>query len=321
MMRRGGLALLLAAFAAAPLATPAQPAGKVPRVGFLANIRSPATAGFEEGMRELGYVDGRTVIIEWRLAQGRFDRLPELVQQLVALKVDVIVAPAPVYVEAATQATQTIPIVFALVDDPVARGFVKSLARPGGNVTGLSTIATELAAKRVEILREAVPHATRLGVLTSPGADARVHEMDRAAKAVGFRIEIASVSGPGELESALATLARKGVSAAIEAPGDPMFYQERRRIADLALKHRLPLLADARESVEAGALMSYGASFPDLMRRSASYVDRIIKGAKPADLPVQQATKFELLINLKTAKALGLTIPPVVLERADELIR
>jgi putative ABC transport system substrate-binding protein len=272
-------------------------------------------------MRELGYVDGRTVVIEWRLAQGRFDRLPELVRQLVALKVDVIVAPAPVYVEAAKQATQTIPIVFALVDDPVARGFVKSLARPGGNVTGLSSIAIELAAKRVEILREAVPHATRLGVLTNPGADATVHEMDRAAKAVGFGFEIALVSGPGDLESALATLARKGVSAAREAPGDPMFYQERRRITDLALKHRLPLLADARESVEAGALMSYGASFPDLMRRSASYVDRIIKGAKAADLPVQQATKFELLINMKTAKALGLTIPPSVLARADEVIQ
>ncbi len=321
-MRRTALGVALAVgILAAPPPAGAQQPKKMPVVGFLANIRSPATEGFQQGLRELGYVEGQTIMVEWRLAQGRFDRLPELAVELIALNADVIVAPASPYVRAAMQATKTIPIVFALVPDPVAAGFVASLARPGANITGLSSVAWDLAAKRLQILKETIPGARRIGVFTDVGAEPAVSEIERAAKALGIHLDVVTIREPKDLEAGFLAVSRAGAAAVIEVPGSPIFYAQRGKIADLALKKRLPILSDARESVEAGALMTYTASYPDLMRRSASYVHRILKGAKPADLPVEQPTKFELVINLKTAKALGLTIPQSVLLRADHVIQ
>lgn len=313
----------------APLAANAQQPGKIPRIGILASIRSPATEGFERGLRELGYVEGKNILIKWRLVQGKFERLPEYATELVRLKVDVIVAPAEVYVRAAQDATKTVPIVFALVSDPVAVGFVKSLARPAGNITGLSSIALDLQPKRLELLREAVAETRRIAVLTNLPASERDPRRDEgplravqdAARSLGVQIEVEAVQDPGELDSAFAAMRRQGAGAILELPGDPMFYAERRRIADLAIRSRLPMMCAAKESVEAGCLMFYGASYPDLIRRSAVYVDKIVKGAKPADLPVEQPTRFELIINLKAAKAIGLTIPRSVLLRADEIIQ
>ncbi len=327
-LRRIGLVVTLAlGVLAAPLAAEAQQAGKIPRIGVLASIRSPAIEGFERGLKELGYVEGKNIVIEWRLVEGKFERLPELAADLVRLKVDVILAPATIYVRAARDATKTIPIVFALVPDPVEAGFVASLARPGGNITGLSSIATELTAKRLELLKEAIPRLTRVGVLTNvpeaapPLRSVRNEQLQVAAESLRVQLQVQYVREAHDMEGAFSAMTRQGAGAVIALPGDPMFYAERRRIADLAIKSRLPVMCDAKESVEAGCLLFYGASAPDLMRRSAVYVDKILKGAKPADLPVEQPTRFELVINMKTAKALGLTIPRSVLIRADEVIQ
>ncbi len=324
------LVCLLAALSIllSPLAGDAQQPGKIPRIGVLANIRSPGTEGFERGLKELGYVEGKNILIEWRLVQGKFERLPEFAADLVRLKVDVIVAPAPAYVRAAKDATTTIPIVFALVPDPVAAGFVASLARPGGNITGLSNLQTELDAKRLELLKEAVPGLSRVGVLTNPPPPAVLRwELDLrrglegAARSLGLELHVREVREQKELDEAFSAMVRQSVGAILVLSRSPMFYAERVRIAELALKARLPTMSEFPESVKAGGLMVYAPSSPDLMRRSAYYVDKILRGAKPADLPVEQAEKFDLVINLKTAKAIGLTIPRHVLLRANEVIQ
>ncbi len=310
----------------APLAANAQQPGKIPRIGVLVNIRSPGTEGFERGLRELGYVEGKNILIEWRLVQGKFERLPEFAADLVRLKVDVIVAPAEGYVRAAKNATSATPIVFALVADPVAAGFVVSLARPGGNITGLSNIQGELNAKRLELLKEAVPKVRQVGVLTNPaGAGFPLAEvlkgLEVAARSLSVQLQVQYAREPHEIDGAFAAMNRAGATAVIVVSASPIFYAERARIATLALKAGLPTMSEFPESVVAGGLMSYAANTPDLMRRSAYYVDKILKGTKPADLPVEQPTRFELVINLKTAKAIGLTIPQSVLLRADELIQ
>jgi putative ABC transport system substrate-binding protein len=310
---------------AAPLATEAQRPARIPRIGFLANVRSPGTEAFQKGLHELGYVEGQNIIVEWRLAEGRFQRLPEFAAELVRLKVDVIVAPAPPYVQAVQKATTTIPIVFALVPDPVKTGLVASLARPGGNMTGLANNPVELQGKRVELLKEAVPGLARVAILTATpaiqtGGDDEVPEVERAAAALGIQPDVVTVARPEELDQAFTLMRAKRIGAVVEM-SRPMIYAHRQRIADLAVQTRLPMMCSAREYAEAGCLLYYGASFTDILRRSAHYVDKILKGAKPADLPVEQPAKFEFVINLKTAKALGLTIPPAVLARADELIR
>ncbi len=323
MERRTFLAGTGAVLLSAPLAAEAQQAGKVPRIGFLANVRSPATEGFQQGLREFGYIEGQNIIVEWRFAEGRFERLPELAEELVLLKVDIIVAPNPFYVEPARRATKSIPIVFALVPDPVGAGFVQSLARPGGNITGLSSVSDELAGKRLELLKEAVPRVNRVAFL----ADSRVpgvalRETEIAAHALGVQLDVFRIQDARsvkEMDNVFESMAMKGARAVIEG-SSPAFYAQRREIAALALKNRLPLMSAWVESPEAGGFMSYSASYPDLMRRSAVYVDKILKGAKPADLPVEQPTRFELVINLKTAKALGLTIPPPLLLRVDQVI-
>ena len=309
-----------------PIAADAQQPGKIPRIGVLASIRSPATEGFERGLRELGYVEGKNILIEWRLVQGKFERLPEFAADLVRLKVDVIVAPATPYVLAARNATATIPIVFALVADPVAAGFVASLARPGGNITGLSNIGGELNAKRLELLKEAVPKVRKVGVLTNPAGAGFplaevLKELEVAARSLGVQLQVQYAREPHEMDGAFAAMSRAGATAVIVVSASPIFYAERARIATLALKAGLPTMSEFPESVVAGGLMSYAANTPDLMRRSAYYVDKILRGTKPADLPVEQPTRFELVINLKTAKAIGLTIPQSFLLRADEIIQ
>jgi putative tryptophan/tyrosine transport system substrate-binding protein len=317
-MTRWVVALLALGLVAAPLAAEAQRAETVPRVGFLANSRSPGTEAFQRGLREFGYVEGQNLIVEWRFAEGNLQRLPELAAELVRLKVDVIVAPAPPYVQAAREATTTIPIIFTFVADPVKAGLVASLARPGGNITGLVHNPVEVHGKRVELLKEAVTGLVHVAVLTT-GVDDEVREVERAAASLGIRRDVVTVARPEEIDQAFTLMKAKRVGAVVEM-SRPIIYAHRQRIADLAVQTRLPMICSAKEYVEAGCLFYYGASFTDILRRSAHYVDKILKGVKPADLPVEQPTKFELVINLKTAKALGLTIPQSVLLRADQVI-
>ena len=298
----------------------AQQAGRLPRVGLLANVRSPAIEAFLEGLRQSGYVEGQNIRVEWRLAEGRFDRLPDLAAELVGLNVDVILAPGPPYVTAARKATTTIPIVFALVPDPVAMGLVASLARPGGNLTGLTNSEVEMQGKRVELLKELVPTLVRVAVLTNPGVDDRHAAVEQATASLGIQREVVTVARPDEIDHAFELMKGKGIGAVVELPRSPLFFAHRQRIADLALQSRLPAACYSKEYVEAGCLLYYGVSVQDVLRRSAQYVDKILKGVKPADLPVEQPAKFELVINLKTARALGLTIPPSLLLRADKVI-
>jgi putative ABC transport system substrate-binding protein len=317
------------AFLAAPFATEAQQPGKIARIGFLSlnmagNPRG--TDSFRQGLREHGYVEGRNVVIEYRDAERKFERFPALAAELIALKVDVIVAPSVVASQAAKQATKTIPIVFAGVADPVADGLVASLARPGGNVTGLSSLAPQLVAKRLELLKEAVPGVSRVAILWQPGSGMEgtdkktLKDAEVAARALGVRLQVVEARGPAELQRAYADMTRERANALVVL-GTPMFFTERERIAGLAIGNRLPAMFSTRQFVEVGGLMAYGASLDDLLRRTATYVDRLLKGAKPADLPVEQPTKFELVISLKTAKALGVTIPQALLLRADEVIQ
>ena len=267
----------------------------------------------------MGYIEGQNIVVEWRLAEGRLERLPELAADLVRLKVDVIVAPAPPYVQAARKATAAIPIVFALVPDPVGMGLVTSLARPGGNLTGLANNPVEVHGKRVEILQQAVPGLRRVAILTTGGGEDEVREVEHAATSLGIAHDMVTVARVDEFDNAFALMKEKGVGGVIEM-SRPLIYAHRQRVAELAIKAGLPMICSARESVEAGCLLYYGASFTEILRRSAQYVDRILKGAKPSDLPVEQPAKFEFVINLKTAKALGLTIPPSLLLRADQVI-
>jgi len=316
-----------------PLASDAQQPGKVPRIGVLSSGLRPGSPGsppsaflaFLQGLRELGYVEGKGIAIEWRYAEGKVERLPDLAAELVRLKVDVIVVNvcgAPL--NAARQATSTIPIIVAACnDDMVATGIVASLARPGGNVTGISKLTPELAAKRLELLKASVPRISRVAILWDPGyADfaADWRELRRAASVLGVTLQPVQIRGPEDLDGAFSTMTNEQADAVITF-SDVVTYQHRMRVADLAAKNRLPMMSPYREFVEAGGLMAYGPNIPDTFRRAATFVDKILKGTKPADLPVEQPTKFELVINLKTAKALGLTIPQSVLIRADEVIQ
>ena len=313
----------------APLAAEAQRPTKVYRIGILGNAppTTPAVArlyeAFAEGLRERGYMEGENLVIERRWAEGRFDRLPDLAAELVRLKVEVIVAgPTPPAV-AAKNATGTIPIVMWGVGDPVGQGLVASLARPGGNVTGLSfSVGWETFGKGLELLKETVPKVRRVAVLSNPANASHalaIENVKVAARSLGVQLQLLEARGPEEFEGAFAAMAKERV-AALLVPTDPVFFLHRARLAELAAKNRLPSVHSLREYVEAGGLMSYGPSLLDLLRRAATFVDKILKGAKPADLPVEQPTKFELVINLKTAKALGLTIPQSLLLRTDQVI-
>jgi putative ABC transport system substrate-binding protein len=307
---------------AAPLGIAAQSTGKIARIGYL----SPLTPGadtahreaFRQGLRTLGYVEGQNAVIEARYADGRFDRLPDLAAEIVRLPVDVIVAAPTPAIRAAQQATRTIPIVMAFSGDPVGDGFVAKLARPGGNITGHSATVAEMAVKRVEFLKAIVPKLSHVSYIVSPEVTRRaVTETEAAARTLGLQVSTIPVRDSSEVDRAFSTMHRTSVNGLVVTLTLPHHW---RQIVDLALKNGLPTVSGAREFVEAGGLMAYGPHFPDLFRRAATYVDRILKGAKPADLPVEQPTKFELVIGLKTAKALGLAIPPSVLARADEVM-
>jgi putative ABC transport system substrate-binding protein len=287
---------------------------------------SPHThEAFRQGLRDLGYVEGRNVVIEDRDAEGKFERLPALAAELVALKVDVIVAPNTAAALAAQQATKTIPIVFAVAADPVTSGLVTSLARPGGNVTGSSILAPELVGKRLELLTQAVPGVSRVAVLWQPGGAGEGTEKDMlkgaevAASALGVRLQFVEARGPADVDRAFSEMTRARAGALTVLPS-AMFGSQRRRLVDLAAKNRLPAVYTSREFVDAGGLMAFGPNQADLYRGAATYVDKILKGAKPGDLPVEQPTTFELVINLKAAKAVGLTIPQSVLARADHIV-
>jgi len=325
-MRLIGLAVILAVSVLSPLAAGAQQPGKVPRIGFLgatsAFTEKSRIEAFRQGLHELGYVEGENIVIEWRWAEGKFDRLPVLAAELVRLNVEVIVTGGSTSSGAAKKVTTTIPIVMAQTNDPVGSGFVASLARPGGNMTGLSTFAPELSGKRLELLKEVVPKLSRVAVFgdsTTPGNAQALKETELAARALKVQLRYLDILGPKDIETAFRE-ASKGRADAVLVLGAPVLISPRRQIADLTVKNRLPAAYPVAEYVEDGGLMSYGVSVSDLYRRAATYVNKILKGAKPADLPVEQPTKFELAINLKTAKALGLTIPQSVLGRADQVI-
>jgi putative ABC transport system substrate-binding protein len=333
MMIRGVavIAVLALSLLAAPLAAEAQQAAKVARIGYL----SPNLAtgphlreAFRQGLRDLGYVEGRNLVIEYRDAEGKVERLPALAAELVALKVDVIVTEGgnTVVPLAAKQATRTLPIVFATAADAVGSGLVTSLARPGGNVTGLDSLSTELVGKRLELLTQAVPGVGQVAVLWLPGVYGERTEKEMltgaevAARGLKVRVQfVEATRDPADLGRAFSDMTRARAGALTVLPNN-MFRREHRRLLDLAARHRLPAVYPWRDLVDTGGLMSYGASLTDLSRRAATYVDRILKGAKPGDLPVEQPTKFELVINLKTARTLGLTIPPSVLSQADQVI-
>ncbi|HXV78492.1 MAG TPA: ABC transporter substrate-binding protein, partial [Candidatus Binatia bacterium] len=278
---------------------------------------------FRRGLRELGYVDGKNVVIEWRSAEGKGDRLPTLAAELVGLKVDVIITGGPTSNRAAKEATSSTPIVMAFDNDPVGNGFVASLARPGGNITGLSTLAPEISGKQLELLKETVPRFSRVAVFgtsTNPGNIQSLKEMEFAARALGVQLQYLDVLGPKDIGTAFRAASNERADAVLVLAGS-IFNSHRTQVVELALKNRLPAIYPYPEFVRDGGLMTYSVSITDLFRRAAVFVDKILKGAKPADLPVEQPTKFELVINLKTAMQIGLTIPPNVLARADKVIR
>jgi putative ABC transport system substrate-binding protein len=330
MMIRGValIAVLALSLLAASLAAEAQLPAKVARIGYLSpNVAADPhlREAFREGLRDLGYIEGRNLVIEYRDAGGKPERLPALAAELAALKVDVIVAAYTHGALAAKQATGTLPIVFAAVGDPVGSGLVTSLARPGGSVTGTSGRAPELVGKCLEQLKQAIPGVRRVAVLWQPGAFGEGTERDMlkgaevAARALGVRLQFVEARGPADFDTAFSDMTRARADALTVLTGG-MFIGERRRLVDLAAKNRLPAVYAWRVFVDAGGLMAYGPDLAVMFRRAATYVDKILKGTKPGDLPVEQPTKFELVINLKTAKALGLTIPPSVLGRADHII-
>jgi ABC-type uncharacterized transport system substrate-binding protein len=329
MNRRTFLCGLALGTLAAPLGVTGQQVGKVARIGYLPlNLAGGPDLheAFRQGLRDLGYVEGRNLVIEYRDAEGKPERLPALAAELVALKVDLIVAPSTPAARAARQATTTLPIVVPNMGDPVWDGLVASLARPGGNITGLTVFTLELVGKRLEQLKQAVPGLSRVAVLWQPGVFGEPTEKEMlkraevAGQALGVRLQFVEARGPDDFDQAFSDMTRARAGA-LTVLGSAMLFNERRRLVDLATKHRLPTVFPWRQGVDAGGLMSYGPNGPDLFRRAATYVDKILKGAKPADLPVEQPTKFELVINMKTAKALGLTIPQSLLLRADEVIQ
>jgi ABC-type uncharacterized transport system substrate-binding protein len=323
-MKRLALALLSLALLAAPLAAEAPPAGKMAQVGFLFPGPLPPRTHpwdtFRQAFRELGYAEGQNIILQLRLPAQEGDPLDNLAAELVRLKVDVIVAVSDRAIRAARQATSTIPIVMCPATDPVEQGFIASLAHPGGKITGLANFNVELAAKRLEILREIVPKVSRIAVLWASGTEAAVRAAEVAARSIGVELLSLEASRSADLEKAFEAAAN-GRAGALLVPGGPALFGLRARVTELALKHRLPALYYLPSFVYAGGLVVYGPSDTEYYRRAAVYVDKILKGAKPADLPVEQPTKFELVVNLKTAKALGLTIPPSLLQRADEVIQ
>jgi putative ABC transport system substrate-binding protein len=310
-----------------PVSAEAQQSKKVPRIGYL-SVLSPSSdsdriEAFRQGLRDLGYVEGTSVRIEFRYVDGKLDRLADLAGELVRLNVDVIVAGGSTAIRATKNATKSIPIVMAHGSDPVELGYVASLARPGGNITGLTHLAPELGGKRLELLKDIVAQLSRVAVLTDPGTGGhgpQIKELEVAAPALGLQLRPMEVRAPDELESAFSAMAKWRAGAFIGLQ-QPTLDRLRQRIVNLAAKNRLPAMYPNSEYVETGGLMSYAADIAAMFRRSAVYVDKILKGAKPADLPVEQPTKFEFIVNLKTAKQIGLTIPPNVLARADKVIR
>jgi ABC-type uncharacterized transport system substrate-binding protein len=329
MERRTFLSVITSGLLAAPLAAEAQQVGRLPRIGVLAT-RTAGDARLEgllQGLRDLGYVEGRNLLIEYRDAEGKTERFPALAAELVSLKCDVIVTTGGTLAAQATKrATTTLPIVFASVGDAVAEGLVTSLARPGGNVTGLTVAATELVSKSLEVIKQAVPGVNRVAMLFKPDAmpdsakKDRLKAADVAARALGVRLQIVEARGAEDFDRAFSEMTRARADA-LAVPAINLFNLERRRLVNLAAQNRLPAVYPNRDFVDAGGLMSYGPNLADMARRAATYVDKILKGAKPGDLPVELPTTFELVINLKTAKALGLTIPPALLGRADEVIQ
>jgi putative ABC transport system substrate-binding protein len=306
----------------------AQQPAKVPRIGYLSGSYLSAVAfrtdAFRQGLRELGYVEGKNIVIEWRSAEGKADRGPALAAELVRLKVDIIVTDGPGSTRFAKEATNMIPIVMAQDPDPVGNGFVASLARPGGNVTGLSTLRPEISGKRLELLKEIVPKLSRVAVFgtsTIPGGAQSLREIELAAGAFGVKLQYVEVLAPKDIEPAFRAAGKGRADAVLMLVTGPVALPHRTEIAELAVKSRLPVIYERAIYVEAGGLMNYGVSLTDLDRRAATYVDKILKGTKPADIPVEQPMKFEFIINLKAAKQIGLTIPPNVLVRADKVIR
>jgi ABC-type uncharacterized transport system substrate-binding protein len=323
MHRRAFLRTFALTLLSAPLAADAQP-GRVYRIGYLSPW-SPSdgmSRPLRDTLRQLGYVEGQNLLIEARFADARVDQLPGLAEDLVQRKVDVIVTAERLATQAAKQATTTIPIVMASGGDPVGTGLVTSLAQPGGNVTGVTSLTGALSEKRLELLKEAIPKLSRLAVLWDPANPDTVFELretEVTARSLKVSIQAVGVRGPNEFESAFSAMARERATALIVLSGG-MFFTERRRLANLAVKHRLPTMFGQKEEAEAGGLMAYGANSTDLFQRTAGYVDKILRGAKPADLPVEQPTRYELVINLRTARALGLAIPQALLIRADHVI-
>jgi putative ABC transport system substrate-binding protein len=343
MDRRAFLGTLTGGFLAAPLAAEAQPAGKVYRIGYLLAGRPPAQdllkgrtlrpglpgaphliEALRQELRARGWIEGQNIVIEYRFADGRLDRLPDLAAELVRLKVGIIVTVTTNAAVAAKNATATIPIVMINASDPVGLGLIASLARPGGNVTGLSMdVGPEILGKRLELLKEIVPKVRQVAVLSNPGSPGQalaIGEVKGGARSLGVQLQLLEARDPSEFDSAFAAMAKERAGALLVI-GDILMYTHRVRLAELAAKNRMPAVYGVRDYAEAGGLMSYGTDLIDLHRRAAIHVDKILRGAKPADLPVEQPTKFELVINLKTVKTLGLTIPQSLLGRADEIIQ
>ncbi len=303
----------------------AQQPKQIFRIGVLLSgstlTNNSRIAALRQGLRELGYVEGKNIIVDYRFAEGKTERFPVLAAELVGLKPDVLVTSGSPGIRALMNATSTIPIVMAAIGDAVGSGFVKSLAQPGGNITGLSLLNTDLSTKRLELLKEGVPHLSRVVVLTHPSSGKlSVEATLSVAEPLKVRIQVFEVQGPNDFDRVFLS-AKKGGAEAINVLASPILYSHRQVLVDLATKHRLPGMYEAKEFVEAGGLLSYGANLDDLYRRAATYVDKILKGTKPADIPVEQPMKFEFIINLKTAKQIGLTVPPNVLVRANKVIR
>jgi ABC-type uncharacterized transport system substrate-binding protein len=326
-MKRRSFITLLGGAAAWPLAARAQqPVGKVARVGFMGNSTAVLEANlvgpFRDGLRELGYQEGRNILIEYRWAEGNYERFPALVAELLALPVDVVVTAGTPATLAVKKATSTVPLVMIAVGDPVGIGIVSSLARPGANITGLSSIAPDLEGKRLELLREVIPKLSRVALFLNPLNEfhtVSVRQAFAAAQALGIKLQALEVRTSEEVDGAFAAIVREKPDALLIL-ADRVFLHNRKRMMDFATEHRLPSVNAYREVVEAGGLMSYGPSYEDMHRRAADYVDKILKGAKPGDLPVEQPTKFTLILNLKSAKALDVEVPPMLVGRADEVI-
>jgi putative ABC transport system substrate-binding protein len=317
----GVIATLALGLLSAPIIADAQTPAKIPRIGIIED--SPNWGVFRQGLRDLGYVEGQNITLEWRFAEGRLDRLADAATELVRLKMDIIVTIGTPATRAAMHATTTIPIIMVSVGDPLRAGLVASLARPGGNVTGSTILGPELSAKRLQLLKEAVPTVSRVAFLWNPLNPANVlhyEDIQGGARALGVTLHSVEVSSPPEFERAFAAMMGERPDVLL-ITADPLHQLHIEQIIDLAARNRLPLVSNVRENVIAGALMSYGPNLPELFGRAALYVDKILKGTRPGDLPVQQPTQFELVINLKTAKALGLTLSPSVLFQATEVVQ